>query len=91
MKACDKDRGEKHLTDDEVNYYLSAIRRRVGEKGKIFVVVDACHSGDATRGLVDDEVVRGVERIFEAAKRSSHGEKPSRRIIRMQSACRNCG
>lgn len=22
MKACDKDRGEKHLTDDEVNYYL---------------------------------------------------------------------
>lgn len=68
LKACDKDRGEKHLTDDEVNYYLSAIRRRVGEKGKIFVVVDACHSGDATRGLADDEVVRGVERIFEAAK-----------------------
>lgn len=68
LKACDKDRGEKHLTDDEVNYYLCAIRRRVGEKGKIFVVIDACHSGDATRGLADDEVVRGVERIFEAAK-----------------------
>ena len=32
------------------------------------MVVDACHSGDATRGLADDEVVRGVERIFEAAK-----------------------
>lgn len=66
-KPCEKDRGEKHLTDDEVNYYLNAIRDRIGDTGKMLVVIDACHSGDATRGE-DDEVVRGVEDIFEAIK-----------------------
>lgn len=66
-KPCEKDRGEKHLTDDEVNYYLNAIRDKIGDSGKMLVVIDACHSGDATRGDVD-EVVRGVEDIFEAIK-----------------------
>ena len=66
-KPCDKDRGEKHLTDDEVNYYLNAIRDKIGDIGKMLVVIDACHSGDATRGD-EDEVVRGVEDIFEAIK-----------------------
>lgn len=66
-KPCAKDRGEKHLTDDEVNYYLNAIRNRIGDTGKMLVVIDACHSGDATRGG-NDEVVRGVEDIFEAIK-----------------------
>lgn len=64
---CVKDRGEKHLTDDEVNFYLNAIRNRIGNTGKMLVVIDACHSGDGTRGD-DDEVVRGVEDIFEAIK-----------------------
>lgn len=64
---CVKDRGEKHLTDDEVNYYLNAIRDKVGDTGKMLVVIDACHSGGATRGD-EDEVVRGVDDIFEAIK-----------------------
>ena len=66
-KPCDKDRGEKHLTDDEVNYYLNAIRDKIGDTGKMLVVIDACHSGDATRGD-EEEVVRGVEDVFEAIK-----------------------
>lgn len=66
-KPCEKDRGERHLTDDEANYYLNAIRDRIGDAGKMLVVIDACHSGDATRGD-DDEVVRGVEDVFEAIK-----------------------
>lgn len=66
-KPCKKDRGEKHLTDDEVNYYLNAIRDKIGAKGKMLVVIDACHSGDGTRGD-DGEVVRGVEEIFDAMK-----------------------
>ena len=69
-KPCNKDRGEKHLTDDEVNYYLNAIRNKIGNVGKMLVVIDACHSGDAT----DDEVVRGVEDIFEAIKSFIWGE-----------------
>lgn len=72
-KPCNKDRGEKHLTDDEVNYYLNAIRNKIGDVGKMLVVIDACHSGDATRGS-DDEVVRGVEDIFEAIKSLIWGE-----------------
>lgn len=72
-KPCNKDRGEKHLTDDEVNYYLNAIRNKIGDVGKMLVVIDACHSGDATRGS-DDEVVRGVEDIFEAIKSFIWGE-----------------
>ena len=52
--------GEKHLTDDELNVYLNAIRNKIGVKGKLLVVIDACHSGDGTRGE-DGEIVRGVE------------------------------
>ena len=59
-KASKTYHGEKHLTDDELNVYLNAIRHKIGEKGKLLVVIDACHSGDGTRGD-DNEVVRGVE------------------------------
>lgn len=66
-QPCEKDMGEKHLTDDEVNEYLSAIREQVGDEGKILVVMDACHSGDATRGGFE-EVERGVLDVFGAIK-----------------------
>ena len=59
-KASKTYHGEKHLTDDELNIYLNAIRHKIGAKGKLLVVIDACHRGDGTRGD-DDEVVRGVE------------------------------
>lgn len=54
--------GEKHLVDDEVNVLLTNIRDRIGDKGKMLVVIDACHSGSATRG--PKEVVRGVSDVF---------------------------
>ena len=59
-KASATYHGEKHLTDDELNVYLNAIRHKIGARGKLLVVIDACHSGDGTRGD-NDEVVRGVE------------------------------
>lgn len=59
-KASATYHGERHLTDDELNVYLNAIRNKIGAKGKLLVVIDACHSGDGTRGD-EDEVVRGVE------------------------------
>ena len=59
-KASATYHGEKHLTDDELNVYLNAIRNKIGTKGKLLVVIDACHSGDGTRGE-DNEIVRGVE------------------------------
>ena len=65
-KPSDTYRGEKHLVDDEVNMLLTNIRNKIGNGGKMLVVVDACHSGDATRG--QGETVRGVEDIFETVK-----------------------
>ena len=59
-KASATYHGEKHLTDDELNVYLNAIRHKIGARGKLLVVIGACHSGDGTRGD-NDEVVRGVE------------------------------
>lgn len=70
-KPSDIYKGEKHLTDDEVNVLLTDIRSRIGESGKILVVIDACHSGDGTRGNDDnDEVIRGVTDIFEVIANS---------------------
>ena len=54
------DNGEKHLSDDEVAELLTAIRNKVGKDGEIVVVVDACHSGDATCGIEEDAPVRGI-------------------------------
>lgn len=59
-KASATYHGERHLTDDELNVYLNAIRKKIGAKGKLLVAIDACHSGDGTRGEDEEEVVRGV-------------------------------
>ena len=64
--------GEKHLTDDELNVYLNAIRHKIGAKGKLLVVIDACHSGDGTRGD-DDEIVRGVEDTLVVDSQNARG------------------
>ena len=63
LKYGRKDKGEKHLVDDEINVLLTNIRKKIGESGKLLVVVDACHSGDSSRGG-DNEVVRGVKDEF---------------------------
>lgn len=79
-KACKTYHGEKHLTDDELNVYLNAIRDKIGAKGKLLVVIDACHSGDGTRGDEDD-VVRGVEEVFEAVKSLIIGDNDKEKVI----------
>lgn len=66
LKYCSKDKGEKHLSDDEIAQYLSKLRSKIGSEGAIAVVVDACHSGDSTRDLCENDsvVVRGVDVDF---------------------------
>jgi hypothetical protein len=57
--------GEKHITDDFLNEYLTKLRFKVGYGGKIIVIADACHSGSGSRGLGDDEVFRrGTSETF---------------------------
>lgn len=55
--------GEKHITDDELNVAFNRIRERIGTKGLLFVVIDACHSGTMSRDneapINDDASVRG--------------------------------
>lgn len=44
------DHGQLHLCDDEVAVLLTSIKKKVGRGGEILVVVDACYSGDSTKG-----------------------------------------
>ncbi|MGN1213478.1 MAG: caspase family protein [Bacteroidaceae bacterium] len=88
-KVCNKDRGEKHLTDDEINFYLNKLRDKVGEQGKILVVVDACHSGGSTRSNnTDSIVVRGVADTFNTNKKKTEITLRPERWITI-SACKN--
>lgn len=64
--------GENHLIDDEINGLLKALRQRIGERGKIVVVADACHSGSGSRAEDDDElIVRGSDKRFISPDSSS--------------------
>ena len=45
--------GQNHLIDDELNTYLTRLRRKVGKEGVIVVVADACHSSGGTRAQGD--------------------------------------
>ncbi len=56
--------GKKHLRDDELDILLEKIRIRIGTKGNLTVVIDACHSGTGTRYGDDDEYIRGTTYIF---------------------------
>lgn len=56
--------GENHIIDDEINVCLKKLRAKVGAKGRITLVSDACHSGSGSRGLEDDECFRGTDEKF---------------------------
>lgn len=63
--------GENHLRDKELDIYLTKLRKKIGPNGQLLVILDACHSGDATRGEDDDVLLdpevgheRGVSDIF---------------------------
>ncbi len=66
--------GEKHLIDDEVNSILAGIKKKIGSSGRILVVIDACHSGTATRDPGDSTIARGFDQAFEIP-----GAKPKRK------------
>ena len=54
--------GKNHLLDDTLEKYFNEIRSKIGTKGQLYVILDACHSGTASRG--DDEHIRGVRDGF---------------------------
>lgn len=54
--------GQNHLLDDELEVYFNSIRNKVGSEGQLYVILDACHSGTASRG--DDDHIRGTREGF---------------------------
>ena len=64
-------KGEHHITDDLLNSYFLDIEQRIGRKGCLMVIFDACHSGDAQRVFNDRDdvqqsyVFRGIKDVFE--------------------------
>ena len=51
--------GKKHLLDDQLNEYVKQLRKKIGTKGFLYVVIDACHAGTSSRA--NDETVRGTK------------------------------
>lgn len=65
--------GSNHIIDDEIDDYLTEIRRKVGKGGFVYLILDACHMGGASRGdeIDEDEVfIRGTDQGF-----TSNGKK----------------
>lgn len=52
LKLNGKYEGQYHLIDDELAPLLNDIKEKIGDKGELFVVVDACYS----KGIQKDEV-----------------------------------
>ena len=44
-------RGERLLTDDHLREWIEDMRVILGPQGGLFITLDACHSGTATRGM----------------------------------------
>ena len=67
--------GANHIVDDELNTYFQKIRKKVGRRGLVCVVIDACHAGGSSRGEEESEeneellYVRGTKKGF-----SPHGK-----------------
>ncbi len=88
---CSKDRGEKHLSDDELARLFTRIADRIGPEGRLIVVADACHSGDSSRGSTSSGVpVRGVmdDFIIPGTQHDGHEARPSVRWT-LLSACKD--
>lgn len=59
--------GENHILDDELETYFTTIRNKLGKTGYLYVVLDACHMGGASRGDEEEEeevFIRGTDKGF---------------------------
>ncbi|MBI3717487.1 MAG: caspase family protein [Sphingobacteriales bacterium] len=59
--------GSKHLRDDDLAIKFKAIRNKIKPNGTLLVLIDACHSGTASRA-VDASVSRGTPIPFTFGK-----------------------
>jgi hypothetical protein len=65
---------EHHYVDDQMKVHFDNIRKKIGAKGQVVLVIDACHSGTSTRGS-DDPSVRGSIEVCAPANWKQSAEK----------------
>lgn len=51
-------KGDKHITDDNLNIFFNRLRKRIGSTGMLYVAMDACHAGGGSMGGL--ETIRGT-------------------------------
>jgi len=79
-------KGDKHLRDDELNGYLYQLRKKVGPGGDVIFFLDACHSGTATRGQLDDAVYRGTNEPFDIDKPNAQNSQEDKQEFNEQNS-----
>jgi len=75
--------GDKHLTDDEMEGYFDRLRRKLGPTGVLYVAMDACHSGELSRGI-EMNTVRGTSEGLSRSGKTfniSSGDRRSHYIL----------
>lgn len=84
--------GKSHITDDELHGVFYSLRKKVGEKGFVYVILDACHSGSASRedsypSLADTDAdtifVRGTNQGFSPNNKDYSNFKIDKRKVHM--------
>lgn len=79
--------GSKHITDDEFNSYVSQIRAKIGPKGALYVVMDACHAGNLSKGGL--ETTRGTnEGLSRSGKKYSFANAENKQHYRLTSGAK---
>lgn len=79
--------GSKHITDDILNSYVSQIRTKIGSKGALYVVMDACHAGSLSKGEL--ETMRGTnEGLSRSGKKYSFANAENKQHYRLQSGAK---
>jgi metacaspase-1 len=68
LKPSSHYRGENHIIDDQLNIYLQRLREKTGPNGDVVFILDACHSGTATRNANTTSTFRGTPLRFEIEK-----------------------
>ena len=68
----DEYEGESHIIDDQLDKFFLKLRKKVGETGMVYAVLDACYSGTGLRGddeddeeIDEDAPLRGVNVGFD--------------------------
>lgn len=75
LRMSDDYKGEKHLRDDEIQVLTDAIREKLGKDGNLMLILDACHSGTASRGITKSRGthVKFSDEGYEPPSRSDEG------------------